>query len=87
VEDNLAALAAYRDAHGDLATSADAATHAEVIARNEYRAGTVDYTTVAVAQATAASARQAEITNVVNRQGAAVSLIAAIGGEWMGTGG
>jgi outer membrane protein TolC len=42
----------------------------------------VDYTTVAVAQANAASARQAEISNVVNRQGAAVSLIAAIGGEW-----
>ena len=86
VEDNLAALAAYRDQHADLARSADAATHAEAITRAEYQAGTVDYTTVAVAQASAATARQAEITNVVNRQGAAVSLIAAIGGEWSAAG-
>lgn len=86
VEDNLAALSAYHDAYGDLATAADAATHAEAITRKEYLAGTVDYTTVTAAQATAFSARQGVIANVVNRQSAAVALIEAIGGEWTTSG-
>lgn len=82
VEDNLAAMAAYRGEVVDLAAAADAADHALTIALNEYKAGTVDYTNVVTAQATDYAARQKLIQTVVSRQIAAVSLIQALGGEW-----
>lgn len=85
VEDNLSAMAVYRAEVVDLAAAADAADHALTIALNEYKAGTVDYTTVVTAQTTAYSARQRLIQTVVSRQASAVSLIQALGGEWTDT--
>ncbi|MFX6218467.1 hypothetical protein ABTF55_21960, partial [Acinetobacter baumannii] len=52
------------------------------IARNQYGAGTVAYSSVIVAQNTALAARNTDILAVVNRQVAAVSLVQAIGGGW-----
>ncbi|NWN13452.1 TolC family protein, partial [Escherichia coli] len=54
----------------------------ERIARNQYGAGTVAYSSVIVAQNTALAARNTDILAVVNRQVAAVSLVQAIGGGW-----
>jgi NodT family efflux transporter outer membrane factor (OMF) lipoprotein len=82
VEDNLSAMTVYRAEMVDLAAAADAADHALTIANNQYKAGTVDYTTVVTAQTTHYSARQKLIQTVVSRQTSAVSLIQALGGEW-----
>lgn len=82
VEDNLAATAAYADEAGMRDAAAASADRAEAIARNQYLAGTIDYTQVVVAQTTAYSARQARIQMVVDRQTTAVALIQAIGGHW-----
>lgn len=82
VETDLSASAAYHDEAISLASAADAATHAETITRNEYKAGTVDYTTVSTAQAAAHTARINQIQIVVSQQGTAVALIQAIGGAW-----
>ena len=54
----------------------------EASLRDQYRAGTVIYTDVVTAQATALSARRALITGQVDRQNAAVALIQALGGGW-----
>lgn len=84
VETNLSAVSAYRaEAPHYMAANASAAK-AETIIRNQYQAGTVDFTSVSSAQATAYSARVNLIQNTVNQQTAAVALIQAIGGEWQG---
>lgn len=81
-EDNLAAIAAYADISRDRDEAAVFADKAETIARNQYLAGIVDYTTVVTAQNAAFNARQTRIIAVVNRQAAAVALVQAIGGSW-----
>ncbi|MDE2302795.1 MAG: efflux transporter outer membrane subunit [Sphingomonadales bacterium] len=82
VEDNLAATRVYASEADDLDTAASAADHALAIALNDYKAGTVDYTTVATAQSTANAAHLKVVQLVINRQVSAVSLIEAIGGQW-----
>jgi NodT family efflux transporter outer membrane factor (OMF) lipoprotein len=79
------ALAAARVLQAEQALNEQAAAQAaenETITLNEYRAGTVDYTTVAAAQATALSARQALINVQTLRMTEAVDLIQALGGGW-----
>ncbi|MDP9056223.1 MAG: efflux transporter outer membrane subunit, partial [Pseudomonadota bacterium] len=83
VEDNLAATTVYRAEVVDLAQAADASHRAVTIANNQYRAGTVDYTTVITAQTTDYSAQQRLIQTTVSRQNAAVALIQALGGQWL----
>ena len=88
-------LAAFQEVEDDLAadrvlgqeipyrlTASQAADQSEQIALNQYRAGTTDYTTVVVAQATALSARQSLLTTQSSRIAAATQLIAALGGGW-----
>jgi NodT family efflux transporter outer membrane factor (OMF) lipoprotein len=58
------------------------ATEAARIALNEYRAGTVDYTTVVNAQITELTSRQNALTVVQNRLIASASLIRSLGGSW-----
>ncbi|HVU24205.1 MAG TPA: TolC family protein, partial [Opitutus sp.] len=58
------------------------AADAARIAENEYRAGTVDYTTVVTAQVTELNNRQTSLTILENRLAAAVTLIEALGGGW-----
>jgi NodT family efflux transporter outer membrane factor (OMF) lipoprotein len=82
VEDN---LAAQRVLVGEQALSMqarDAANKAELITRNEYNAGQVDYTSVVVAQAAALAARNSELTVEAERLTTVVDLIAALGGGW-----
>ena len=82
VEDNIAA-ARVLDAEYDLdAAASQAADEAEKIVNNQYTAGTVDYTTVVVAQNTALTARRALITTDSARLVAVVDLISALGGGW-----
>ena len=83
VEDELAAAAAYADEARMRDAAATSADRAEAIARNQYLAGTIDYTQVVVAQTTAYSANQARIEAIVDRQTTAVALIQAIGGQWV----
>jgi NodT family efflux transporter outer membrane factor (OMF) lipoprotein len=85
VETELAALDAYRAEVAHIRAASEAADRAETVTRNAYQAGTVDFTSVSAAQATAYSARTNLIQATVNQQAAAVALIQAIGGEWTGT--
>lgn len=82
VENYLAGTSAYTAEAAQYAAAADAAGKAEVINRNAYLAGTVDFTAVTTAQATAYSARVNQIQNTVNRQTNAVALVQAVGGHW-----
>ena len=82
VEDALAAARVLQDEEA-LRVQADAqASQNEQITLNEYKAGTVDYTTVATAQAAALSARQALVSIQATRATEAVDLIQALGGGW-----
>ncbi|QWT19890.1 efflux transporter outer membrane subunit [Bacillus sp. NP157] len=82
VEDELSTLRVL----GDQAVAQDdalrLARQAEGVARNEYQAGTVDYTTVVTAQATALSNAQASLQVKRDRLLASASLIRAVGGGW-----
>jgi outer membrane protein TolC len=49
---------------------------------NEYKAGTVAYTTVVTAQATALADAQALLQIRQNRLNASVALVQALGGGW-----
>jgi outer membrane protein TolC len=84
VETDLAGVDGYRAEDVQYRDASDSADRAEKVTRNEYQAGTVDFTTVTAAQATAYAARANLIQNTVNQQNAAVSLIEAIGGQWTG---
>jgi NodT family efflux transporter outer membrane factor (OMF) lipoprotein len=82
VEDDLAAARVLQTEEPLRSEASKAADEEETIALNEYRAGTVDYTTVVTAQATALSARQTLLTLQVQRMTTEVSLIEALGGGW-----
>jgi NodT family efflux transporter outer membrane factor (OMF) lipoprotein len=82
VEDNLAALSVLaRQAEALDAAVRDATRGAEIV-RNEYQAGTVDYTTVATAAATALSEQQTALGVAQSRLVDAATLIGALGGGW-----
>jgi NodT family efflux transporter outer membrane factor (OMF) lipoprotein len=85
VEDDLSASRVLQTEEPMRQDAANAANEEETIALNEYRAGTVDYTTVVTAQATALSARQTLLTIQVQRMTTEVSLIEALGGGWSAT--
>src|SRR5262249_57792672 len=59
-----------------------AGRHAERIALNQYRAGTVDYTTVVTTQTTALQNEQTLLTIRLARYTASSNLVAALGGGW-----
>ena len=84
VETDLAGVDGYRAEAVHYHAASESADRAEAVTRNEYQAGTVDFTTVTTAQATAYAARVNLIGNMVNQQNAAVALIEAIGGQWIG---
>lgn len=82
VEDNLAAmhlLAQERKAQ-DAAT--EAARNAETIMLNQYKAGTVSYLDVVVAQSTALTNARSSLTLRGRELVASVALIKALGGGW-----
>jgi NodT family efflux transporter outer membrane factor (OMF) lipoprotein len=82
VEDDLAAQRVLGREETLRRSAAADANADEIIARNEYNAGQVDYTTVVVAEATALSARITELQVEATRLATAIDLIAALGGGW-----
>jgi NodT family efflux transporter outer membrane factor (OMF) lipoprotein len=82
VEDDLAASRVLQNEEPLRQAASTAADEEEVVSFNQYRAGTVDYTTVVTAQAAALTARQTLLTIQVQRMSTEVSLIEALGGGW-----
>ncbi len=82
VEDNLAALRVLAQEAEVLGTAVRDAKRGAEIARNEYLAGTVDYTTVATAQATELTDEQTLLNVQQSRLVAAATLIGDLGGGW-----
>ncbi|HTV77753.1 MAG TPA: efflux transporter outer membrane subunit [Steroidobacteraceae bacterium] len=88
-------LTAFQDVENDLASSdiygkefdlrqknSDALDQTERLTLNEYKAGTVDFTTVVVAQTAALSARLQLAQMKVSQQTTAVTLVTDLGGGW-----
>ncbi len=82
VEDQIAALRALEAEAGYRAAALADAQAAEGIALNQYKAGTVGYSAVIVAQNTALSAAQSSLATQRARLVASVGLIEALGGGW-----
>jgi NodT family efflux transporter outer membrane factor (OMF) lipoprotein len=82
VEDQLAALRILAEQQAAQDTAVAAAREAERIFFNQYKAGTVAYTNVVVAQTAALSAAQTALNLRQSRLVAAVALIQALGGGW-----
>jgi outer membrane protein TolC len=82
VEDELVALRVYQHEAATLDLASTQARKATELYLNEYKAGTVDYTTVVTAEATALSDALQVIQVLEERQIASVTLIADLGGGW-----
>ena len=82
VEDDLAGLRILAEQGEVLNSAVRDATRGSEIALNEYRAGTVDYTTAATAQATQLSIEETALGVTQQRLLDAVSLIGDLGGGW-----
>jgi NodT family efflux transporter outer membrane factor (OMF) lipoprotein len=82
VEDDLAGLRILAEQNEVLVSAVRDATRGTEIAFNEYRAGTVDYTTAATAQATQLSIQETALNVEQQRLLDAVSLIGDLGGGW-----
>jgi outer membrane protein TolC len=82
VEDDLATLAILARQAEVQAVAVRDAQEAERLTLNQYKAGTVAYTSVITAQATTLSNEQTALTILQNRLAASVGLIGAIGGGW-----
>jgi NodT family efflux transporter outer membrane factor (OMF) lipoprotein len=82
VEDNLAGLRILAQQAAVLDAAVRDATRGAAIARNEYLAGTVDYTTVATSQATELADEQSALAVQQNRLVDAATLIGQLGGGW-----
>ena len=82
VEDDLAGLRILAEQSEVLDSAVRDATRGSEIAFNEYRAGTVDYTTAATAQATQLSIEETALSVKLQRLLDTVSLIGDLGGGW-----
>ena len=82
VEDELATLRILESQAVVQDEVVKAAREAARLTLNQYKAGTVPYSSVITAQATALSAEQTAINVTENRLTASVTLIQAIGGGW-----
>jgi NodT family efflux transporter outer membrane factor (OMF) lipoprotein len=82
VEDNLVAQRVLAAEQPDLTHAMSSADQALKITTNEYKAGTVDYTSVVVAEATALNAHNAELAIEASRLTTTVDLVVALGGGW-----
>jgi NodT family efflux transporter outer membrane factor (OMF) lipoprotein len=82
VEDELAASRILEQQATVQDRAVVAAREAERLSLNQYRAGTVDYTTVVTAQATALSNEETAVNIRQSRLVASVNLIEALGGGW-----
>lgn len=82
VEDNLASLRILESQAVVLNQTVADARQAEQIALNQYKAGTVDFTTVVTAQATRLNAETTALNVLSQRLTASVDLVVALGGGW-----
>jgi NodT family efflux transporter outer membrane factor (OMF) lipoprotein len=82
VENDLAASDIYRKEFELRKMNSDALDLAEKLTLNEYKAGTVDFTTVVVAETSALSARLQLAQMKVSQQTTAVTLVTDLGGGW-----
>ncbi len=85
VEDQLAALRILEQQAAAEAVAIASAQRAVTVALNEYRAGTVPYTTVITEQETLLTDEQAALTIQQDRLVASVALVQALGGGWSTT--
>jgi NodT family efflux transporter outer membrane factor (OMF) lipoprotein len=82
VEDQLSASRILAQQADVQARAVAAAQEAERLTLNQYRAGTVDYTSVVTAQANSLASREAALGILQSRLLASVGLIEALGGGW-----
>ena len=82
VEDQLSAAASLEQQQALRKVASEAADQTEQEMQNRYKAGLVAYTDVVTAQASALSARRALMQVSLNRQTAAIDMVAALGGGW-----
>lgn len=82
VEDELAALRIEADQYAASAAATRAADEAARIIFNQYKAGTVAYTNVVVAQTAALSNAETTLNIRQSRLVASAALIQALGGDW-----
>jgi outer membrane protein TolC len=82
VEDNLAALRILEQEAAVQAEAVAAAEQSLAVMENQYRAGTVAYLNVIVAQTTVLSAKITALGILGRRMTAAVLLVKALGGGW-----
>jgi outer membrane protein TolC len=82
VEDQLSGLRILERQAAAQAVAVRSAERAVDVTLNEYRAGTVAYTTVITEQTTLLSDQQTALTIQQNRLVASVTLIEALGGSW-----
>jgi len=82
VEDQLAALHAYQNESGLSDEAVAAAQKAVDVTLNQYRAGTVAYTSVVTEQNSLLSDQQSQLTVQTNRLLASVTLFEDLGGGW-----
>ena len=82
VEDNLASSNYLSRQYEFRRVASEAADETEQLTLNQYKAGTVSYTDVVVAQTAALDARRSLAAVALNRQTTAVSLITTLGGGW-----
>jgi NodT family efflux transporter outer membrane factor (OMF) lipoprotein len=82
VEDNLAALRILEQQYAVAEQTVQSANEAVRLALNEYKAGTVAYTTVVTAQVTALNAALSLVNVRESRLVASIALIEALGGGW-----
>jgi NodT family efflux transporter outer membrane factor (OMF) lipoprotein len=85
VEDAIAAVRVSEAEEQLRLQASKEADQAESIVTNQYQAGTVDYTTLVVAQATALSARTTAVQTTLLRLQSTINLISALGGGWQPT--
>ena len=85
VEDELAAQRILKEQAGVQQQAVELAQQAEQLTLNEYKAGTVDFTSVVQAQATALNSAQSALTVRQSRLAASVDLVQALGGGWNAT--
>ena len=85
VEDALAQQRYFAEQQAIQRRAVAAAREAEQLSLNQYRAGTVAYTTVITAKTTALGAEQTLINIRLNRFSTSATLVTALGGGWRDT--
>ncbi len=82
VEDELASLRNLQDEAAIEVEAVAAAREAETLTLNQYKAGTVPYSSVIAAQTARLASEQTALTVLSNRLQGSVALIEALGGGW-----